>query len=78
MDVPVRNRGQQLLDDLVEKHGTLRAVAAMVPEIHENQLGNYHRGPRLPLIPARKAMEEKIGIPFFAWDEEAEAAKGAA
>jgi hypothetical protein len=74
MDVPARNRGQLLLDELVEKHGTLRAVAALVPEIHENQLGNYHRGPRLPLIPARKAMEEKLGIPFFAWDEAAEVA----
>lgn len=78
MDAHVRNRGQRLLDDLVEKHGTLRAVSALVPEIHENQLGNYHRGPRLPLIPARKALEEKLGIPFFAWDEAAEDVKGAA
>lgn len=65
----LRSRGQQMLDELAQKHGTLRAVAALVPEIHESQLGNYHRGVRTPLIEARKTMERDIGIPFFSWDE---------
>jgi hypothetical protein len=69
----LQNRGQQILDELVQKHGTLRAVAALVPSIHENQLGNYHRGtsPRKPLIDARKTLESELGIPFFSWDEPA-------
>lgn len=77
MAVTFSNRGQQLLDQQVKEAGTLRAVASKVPEIHENQLGNYHRG-RVPLGPARQVMEDKLGIGWRTWDQPAEEARGAA
>jgi len=58
-----------MLAQLVEKHGTLRAVAGLVG-INENQVGHYYRGSRKPLIPARNRMKAKARIPFFSWDEE--------
>jgi transcriptional regulator with XRE-family HTH domain len=76
-----QNKGQRLLDELVQKHGTIRAVAGLT-SIHENQLGNYHRnaGLRKPLIEVRKTLETDLGIPFFSWDEPADSveSKGAA
>lgn len=59
-----------MLAQLVEKHGTLRAVADLVG-LNENQMGHYYRGSRKPLIQARKRMKSKAKIPFFAWDEPA-------
>jgi hypothetical protein len=57
-----------MLAQLVDKHGTLRAVSDLVG-VNENQMGHYHRGSRKPLIPARNRMKAKLKIPFFAWDE---------